>query len=179
MTSIITTSAEAAHSFAVSLLSKAQIQPGATIPEHPIKETTPTSSAPLTFSGKSVIVGVPGAFSGTCTVQIPGYINNYDKFKAKGVNEVYVVAVNDVFAMKAWKEHLAPTGTGVRFMADDKGTLTSALGLMYDATPKFGAPRSKRYVIIAENDKVESIFIEEDPSQATITRAETVLSHLT
>lgn len=64
-------------------------------------------------------------------------------------------------------------------MADDKGTFTSALGLMFDATPKFGAPRSKRYVIIAENDKVESIFIEEDPSQATITRAETVLSHLT
>ncbi|KAJ4490704.1 Redoxin-domain-containing protein [Lentinula aciculospora] len=179
MTSLISTSAEAAHSLAVSLLSKAQIQPGAIIPEHSVKETAPDTVVPLKFHGKNVIVGVPGAFSGTCTVQIPGYIQNYDRFKAKSVNEVYVVAVNDVFAMKAWKEHLAPAGTSVRFMADDKGAFTSALGLMFDATPKFGAPRSKRYVIIAENDKVESIFIEEDPSKVTITGAETVLSHLT
>ncbi|KAJ3989214.1 Redoxin-domain-containing protein [Lentinula detonsa] len=178
MTSLITTSAEAAHSLAVSLLSKAQIQPGATIPEHSVKESAPDVLVPLKFSGRNVIVGVPGAFSGTCTVQIPGYIQNYDRFKAKGVNEVYVVAVNDAFTMKAWKEQLAPTGTGVRFMADDKGTFTSALGLMFDATPKFGAPRSKRYVIIADGDKAESLFIEEDPSKVTITDAETVLSHL-
>lgn len=85
--------------------------------------------------------------------------------------------------MKAWKEQLAPEGTGVRFMADDKGSFTSSLGLMFDATPVFGAPRSKvctklriypvrdlfrylqRYVIIADGDKVEFIFIEEDPTK--------------
>ncbi|KAE9399684.1 Redoxin [Gymnopus androsaceus JB14] len=179
MTSIINTSAEAAHSIAVSLLSKAQVQPGSTITEHSVKETAPNTLVPIKLSpGKNIIVGVPGAFSGTCTAQIPGYIQKYDQFKAKGVNEVYVVAVNDAFAMKAWKEQLAPEGTGVRFMADDKGSFTSSLGLMFDATPVFGAPRSKRYVIIADGDKVESIFIEEDPTKVTITGAETILSHL-
>ncbi|KAF9072451.1 Redoxin [Rhodocollybia butyracea] len=179
MTSLVASSAQAAHSIAVSLLAKAQAQPGSTIPEHSVKETAPNTLVPLALKpGKTVIVGVPGAFSGTCTAQIPGYIKNYDNFKAKGVNEVYVVAVNDAFAMKAWKEQLAPEGTGVRFMADDKGTFTSSLGLMFDATAVFGAPRSKRYVIIADNDKVESIFIEEDPTKVTITGAETILSHL-
>ncbi|KAF5392100.1 hypothetical protein D9757_003336 [Collybiopsis confluens] len=180
MTSLISSSAEAAHALAVSLLSKAQVQPGSKIPEHSVKESAPDAPVPLKFAGagKNIIVGVPGAFSGTCTAQIPGYIQNYEKFKAKGVNEVYVVAVNDAFAMKAWKDQLAPQGTGVRFIADDKGNFTSGVGLMFDATPVFGGPRSKRYVIIADNDKVESVFIEEDPTKVTITGAETVLAHL-
>lgn len=54
---------------------------------------------------------MPGAFTGTCTNQIPGYIQAYDQFKAKGVNDVFVVAVNDVFVLKAWKAQLAPEGT--------------------------------------------------------------------
>ncbi|KIK54613.1 hypothetical protein GYMLUDRAFT_206331 [Collybiopsis luxurians FD-317 M1] len=180
MTSLISSSAEAAHALAVSLLSKAQVQPGSTIPEHPVKESAPDAPVTLKFAGagKNVIVGVPGAFTGTCNAQIPEYIQHYDKFKAKGVNEVYVVGVNDAFVMKAWKEQLAPQGTGVRFIADDKGDFTSGLGLMFDASPILGAPRSKRYVIIADNNKVESIFIEEDPTKITVTKAETVLAHL-
>ena len=56
-------------------------------------------------------VGVPGAFTGTCSAQVPGYIKAYPQFKEKGVDNIYIVAVNDAFVTKAWKEQLAPEGT--------------------------------------------------------------------
>ena len=54
---------------------------------------------------------MPGAFTGTCSAQVPGYIKAYEKFRERGVDNIYIVAVNDVFVTKAWKEHLAPEGT--------------------------------------------------------------------
>ncbi len=56
-------------------------------------------------------VGVPGAFTGTCSAQVPGYIKAYEQFKERGVDNIYIVAVNDVFVTKAWKEKLAPECT--------------------------------------------------------------------
>ena len=53
---------------------------------------------------------MPGAFTGTCSKQVPGYIKAYEEFKAKGVDNIYIVAVNDAFVTKAWKEHLHPRG---------------------------------------------------------------------
>ncbi|KAL0948157.1 hypothetical protein HGRIS_010773 [Hohenbuehelia grisea] len=178
MASILTTTAQAAHSAAASLLSAAQIQVGGVVPPEPVKEEEATKSEPLPLTGINVIVGVPGAFTGTCSAQVPGYIQTLDQFKAKGVQNVFVVAVNDVFVTKAWKEQLAPNGTGVRFIADDTGAFTSKLGLVLDATPLLGAPRSKRYVIVANGDKVQTLAIEEDPSKVTITDAKTILAQL-
>lgn len=105
-------------------------------------------------------MGVPGAFTGTCSAQIPGYISTFARFKEKGIDNVYVIAVNDVFVLKyvslyltqrasteerhrAWKTQMAPDGTGVRFIADDKAELTLALGMLFDATPLLGGPRAK------------------------------------
>lgn len=171
--------AQAAHSVATAILAKAQIQPGADIPStSDLKENAADESKKLDLSGRNIIVGVPGAFTGTCSAQIPGYIKAYDDFKAKGVKNIYVVSVNDVFVMKAWKENLAPSGTNVQFIADDKGAFTSALGLLFDATPRLGGPRSKRYIIIAEDEKVSSIAVEEVPSNLTVTDAKVVLAQL-
>ncbi|GLB43049.1 putative redoxin [Lyophyllum shimeji] len=156
----------------------AQIQVGGSIPAQNVKETAPDAGAPLNLTGKNVIVGVPGAFTGTCHAQVPGYIERYDQFKAKGVNEIYVVAVNDVFVTKAWKENLAPTGSKVRFIADDTAAFSKSLGLAFDATPVLGGHRSKRYVIVTDGDKVESIAVEEDPSKLTVTAADTILAQL-
>ena len=115
---------------------------------------------------------MPGAFTGPCSNQVPGYIKAYDQFKAKGVENIYVIAVNDTFVMKAWKEKLAPEGTrqsnsnlwpssaffphiyshlgcvrnsliAVHFIADDQGAFTGALGMLFDASGLLGAPRSK------------------------------------
>ncbi|KAH8826831.1 Redoxin [Flagelloscypha sp. PMI_526] len=124
-------------------------------------------------------IGVPGAFSGTCHAQIPRYVEAYDKLKAKGITEFYVVAVNDYFTMNAWKKSFEiPENKPITFIADDKSNLVSALGLLFDATPVFGGPRSKRFVIIAEGGKAKNIFVEGNPSEVTVTAPEEILAFL-
>ncbi|KAJ7730880.1 Redoxin [Mycena maculata] len=156
------------------------VKPGSTLPtDVPVKEDAADKPAPFVFpQGKHIIVGVPGAFTGTCHAQVPGYINQLDAFKAKGVEQIAIVAVNDVFVLKAWKENLAPSGTAVRFISDDSGAFTTALGLLFDATPVLGGVRSKRYVIIANGDKVETVAVEQVPSQLTVTDAKTILAQI-
>ncbi|KAI0086759.1 Redoxin [Irpex rosettiformis] len=161
-------------------LSTAQIQPGGAIPTSvTVKEDA--ADQPFKFenlTGKNIFVGVPGAFTGTCTRQIPGYIESYDKFKEKGVQNIYVLAVNDVFVLKAWKDSLAPNGTPIHFIADDTGAFSGALGLLFDASPRLGSPRSKRYVLITEGSSVETVLVESVPSELTITAADRVLALL-
>ncbi|EKM77250.1 hypothetical protein AGABI1DRAFT_122245 [Agaricus bisporus var. burnettii JB137-S8] len=182
MASAIAAAAQAAHSVAASVLSVAQIKPGATLPKPSsslvLKENAADEPVDLDLSGKILIIGVPGAFTGTCSRQIPDYIRKFDEFQAKGVKNIYVVSVNDVFVMKAWKENLAPEGTKIRFIADDKGAYTGALGMLFDATPRLGGPRSKRYVIVAEDGTVNSVAVEDIPSDLTVTGMEAVLATL-
>ncbi|KAG1750636.1 Redoxin-domain-containing protein [Suillus paluster] len=178
MASILTNVAQAAHSAAATVLSAAQIEAGELISQKPVKEEDPERSITLDLSGKNIILGVPGAFTPPCSSQVPQYIADYDKFKAKGVNNIYVVAVNDAFVVKAWKEKLAPQGTGVRFIADDKGEFTSGVGLLFDASGLLGAPRSKRYVIVAQDGKVDFLAVEEQPANITVTAANLVLAQL-
>ncbi|KAJ7148193.1 hypothetical protein C8R43DRAFT_1194975 [Mycena crocata] len=78
----------------------------------------------------------------------------------------------------AWKENLAPRGTAVRFISDDSGAFASALGLVFDATSILGGVRSKRFVIVANGDKVETIAVEQVPSELTVTDAKTILAQL-
>ncbi|KAF8228708.1 Redoxin [Tricholoma matsutake] len=154
------------------------IQAGASIPAIPVKELAADGPEPFVLKGKNIIVGVPGAFTGTCSAQVPGYINALKKFQEKGVNGIYVVAINDVFVTKAWKSLLAPEGTEVRFIADDKGEFSEALGLTFDATAVLGTHRSHRYAIVAEDNKVVSIDVEPVPGNLTITAAEKILAKL-
>ncbi|KAF8493589.1 Redoxin-domain-containing protein [Gautieria morchelliformis] len=147
LTSATTSAADAAHAAAASVLAMSQIKPGASLPDVPVKEDSPEETFSLAnLPGKNIIVGVPGAFTPSCSSQVPGYISNYEKFTAKGVQGISVVAVNDVFVTKAWKEKLASNGTPVHFIADDKGAFTSAVGLLFDASPVLGGPRAKQAI---------------------------------
>lgn len=177
MTTLLSSAAQVAHKAVTNLLSAAEIKIGQTIPaQHTVKEDDAQKGFTIqNLQGRNVFVGVPGAFTGTCTAQIPGYINAYDEFKAKGITDVYVIAVNDVFTLKAWKDQLAPNGTRVRFLADDKGELTSSLGLLFDATPLLGGPRAKRFVLVTEGDKVTHLAVEPNPGELTITAADKIL----
>ncbi|KAF9523029.1 Redoxin [Crepidotus variabilis] len=178
MTSVIASAAHAAHNVAASLLAQAPIQIGQAIPAAQIKEDSPDSSTALNLTGKNIIIGVPGAFTTPCNSHIPAYIENYQKFKDKGVNEIYVFAVNDTFVTKAWKEKLAPNGTPIHFIADDKSAFVSALGLVFDASPLLGGPRSKRFAIVTEGTKVLTLAVEDQPPSVTVTSAESVLASL-
>ncbi|PBK82099.1 thioredoxin-like protein [Armillaria gallica] len=128
---------------------------------HKVKEMSPERAETVRLSGTTIIISVPGAFTGTCNAQIPGYIDNYEAFKSKGVTGIYVVAVNDQFVMNAWKERLAPIClTPIHFLADDQGEFAGATGLIFDVTPLLGGPRSKRYVMIVKNHEVASVAVE-------------------
>ncbi|KAF8840445.1 Redoxin [Paxillus ammoniavirescens] len=178
MASFIAGAARAAHSAAATILSVAQITAGEEISVKSVKEDDPEKTLTLDLTGKNIILGVPGAFTPSCSSQVPQYIADYDKYKEKGVNDIYVVAVNDAFVMKAWKEKLAPQGTGVRFIADDRGAFTSGLGLLFDATDLLGSPRSKRHAIVVQDGKVEYITVEDDPAMVTTTASKGVLAQL-
>ncbi|KAK0502554.1 Redoxin, partial [Armillaria luteobubalina] len=115
-----------------------------------------------------------GRRTGTCSAQMPGYIDNYEAFKFKGVTGVYVVAVNDQFMMKYADWYSA----AIPFLADDQGEFVGATGLIFDATPLLGGPRSKRYVMIVKDQEVTSVAVREDPSKVTITDAKTILAQL-
>lgn len=100
------------------------------------------------------------SFTPTCHSQVPGFIADAAKFKAKGVDGIYVVSVNDLFVVNAWKKDLA--GDNIQFAADDKAELAAALGIVLDATGALGGPRLKRAVIVVQDGKVASLEIEED-----------------
>lgn len=164
---------------ATSITAVDTIKPGSALPSVPVKEGAADKPAPFAFpKGKHIIVGVPGAFTGVCHGQVQGYIAQADAFAAKGVEQISVVAVNDVFVLKAWKENLAPGGTGVRFVADDNAAFSTALGLVFDASPLLGSVRSKRYAIVANGEKVETIAVEEEAGQLTVSDAKTILAQL-
>jgi len=171
--------AQTAHAHVAALLAARQVKPGDKLPlKETVKETDAGKAFSLAPTGKNIFVGVPGAFTPTCSSQAPGYIEKYDEFKAKGINEIYILTVNDAFVTKAWKEKLAPNGTPVRFIADDQALFVSGLGLVLDATPALGAPRAKRFVVIATGDTIDTVIVEENAGELTSTEASKVLALL-
>ncbi|KAI9824187.1 MAG: hypothetical protein M1819_000899 [Sarea resinae] len=125
-------------------------------------------------AGKGVVIGVPAAFSPSCSnSHIPGYIQHP---ALKDAGKVFVVAVNDPFVTKAWGLSLDPKGeSGIRFLADPSTALTSALDLSFDGTAIFGGPRSKRYALIVEDGVVKDAFVEGDNTGLDVSKAENVL----
>ncbi|KAI9749573.1 MAG: DNA replication regulator sld2 [Chaenotheca gracillima] len=128
----------------------------------------------LQGAGKALIIGVPAAFSPSCSAtHVPGYINNKN---LKSAGKVFVVSVNDPFVMKAWGLTLDPKGdSGVRFLGDPTGQFTEALDLSFDAAAIFGGPRSKRYALVVEDGKVTEAHVEPDNTGVDVSAAEKVL----
>ncbi|KAA8893311.1 Redoxin [Sphaerosporella brunnea] len=155
------------------------IAPGSKLPAPPatLWEGGPEKQVTFPSSGKFIIIGVPGAFTPPCSSQVPGYIANYPQFAAKGVKDIYVIAVNDVFVTKAWKESLGKDSP-VHFCADSTGEFVKSLGLEFDASGLLGNIRSKRFAAIVEDGVVKKVFVEDEPPNITVTAAEKVLEEL-
>ncbi|HJW42480.1 MAG TPA: peroxiredoxin [Rhizomicrobium sp.] len=130
------------------------------------------------FAGKKVVVfALPGAFTPTCSAKhVPGFVQNIDALKAKGVDDVVCVSVNDAFVMGAWgKDQKA--GGKVRMLADGNGDFTRAMGLEMDGS-RFGmGKRSQRYAMIVDNGTVKELNVEE-PGAFSVSSAEHVLKQL-
>jgi peroxiredoxin len=128
--------------------------------------------------GKRIVVfGLPGAFTPTCSAKhLPGYLAGFDKLKAKRVDEVWCVAVNDAFVMGAWGKEQKCAGK-VRMMADGSAAYTKALGLEMDLTARGMGIRSQRYSMLVEDGVVKALNLEQ-PGKFEVSDAETMLRQL-
>lgn len=130
------------------------------------------------FDGKKVVfVSVPGAFTPTCSMHhLPGLVRSADKILEKGVDTIACMAVNDVYVMTAWGEHLGAANK-ITMLADGNADYTRALGLELDARKVGLGIRGQRFVIIADDGVVTHLAIEE-PACFDVTRAEAILGNL-
>lgn len=159
------------------------IAEGDTLPEATFRAMGPdgiqTMSAKDVFGGKKVVLfAVPGAFTPTCHLKhLPGFIANADAFKAKGVDDVVCLAVNDPFVLAAWAE---ATGAGgkVKVLSDGNAEFTKKIGMDFDGSGVGLGTRSKRYAMIVEDGTVKVLNTEENTSEATVSDAESMLAAL-
>ncbi|MFQ3207260.1 MAG: peroxiredoxin [Glaciecola sp.] len=128
------------------------------------------------FSGKKVVLfSVPGAFTPTCSVaHLPGYVALADKIKAKGVDAIICISVNDAFVMDAWGK--SQNADEIMMLADGNGAFAQLIGLDMD-TDAFGGIRSIRYSMIVEDGVVRVLNVE-DPGRFEVSDADTILKQL-
>jgi len=155
------------------------IQEGEKIPSVTVKATDMTDvTTDELFGGKKVVLfAVPGAFTPTCSNQhLPGFIDGADAIRAKGVDDVICMSVNDAFVMDAWgKQHGA--GVKVRMIADGNGDLAKALGLDFDGSGIGFGTRAQRFAAIVENGVVTHLAVEA-PMKFEVSSAEAILAAL-
>ncbi len=128
------------------------------------------------FANKKVVLfAVPGAFTPTCSAaHLPGYVVSADELKAKGVDIIICLSVNDAFVMHAWGE--AQNADNIMMLADGDGSYTKALGLEMD-TASFGGIRSQRYAMVIDNGVVTNLHLEK-PKSFEVSKAEVILAAL-
>ncbi|SNS21896.1 Peroxiredoxin [Noviherbaspirillum humi] len=133
--------------------------------------------ADLVKGKKIAIFGLPGAYTPTCSAKhVPGYVANADALKAKGVDEIWCISVNDPFVMGAWGRDQKATGI-VRMMADGNADFTKALGLDADFSKNGMGTRSKRYSMLVDDGVVKQLNLEEI-GKFEVSNAETLLGQL-
>jgi peroxiredoxin len=122
-----------------------------------------TTSSAVLGQGKVVLFGVPGAFTPTCSDHhLPGFVLRADELKAKGVDKIVCVSVNDPFVMSAWGND-QKVGRSVVMLADGNGEFTAAMGLVMDGSGFGLGSRSQRYAAIIEDGIVVWFAVEPGP----------------
>jgi peroxiredoxin len=159
------------------------IRVGDRLPAVNLKQLTPdgikdVSIAELTGGKKVVLFAVPGAFTPTCSEKhLPGFLDQAEAIKAKGVDAILCVAVNDPFVLSAWEKARNVDGR-VRILSDGNAELAKALGLDFDGSGVGLGTRSKRYAMIVEDGTVQTLLIEDAPGQAEKSSAAAILAAL-
>jgi len=158
------------------------IQVGERIPSVTLKILTDEGMKEIAtdeiFGGKKVVLfSVPGAYTPTCSAKhLPGFVEQADAIRAKGVDRIVCLAVNDPFVMRAWGKENG-VGDKVLLLPDGNGTLTRALGLELDASGHGLGQRGQRFALVAEDGVVKSLSVEA-PGAFEVSSAEAVLAGL-
>ena len=156
------------------------IQVGEKLPSVELHEGSPANkvdTASLFAGKKTVLFAVPGAFTPGCSkTHLPGYINDAEALRAKGVDQIVCVAVNDAFVMSAWGEAQGATGK-IRMLADPGAAFTKAIGLDVSSA-NLGGTRSKRYSMIIEDGVVRTLNVEPDGFGLSCSLAPSLLQQL-
>lgn len=158
-----------------------QIKVGETIPSMKLMAATADGPKEVAtddlFKGKTVMFAVPGAFTPTCSMKhLPGFVQHMAEIRAKGVDKVVCLAVNDAFVMGAWAKDQG-VGEEIVMLADGSGAFTKAMGLELDLVARGLGVRSQRFAMVAEHGKVVSLAVE-PPGGFDVSRAEAVLAAL-
>jgi len=152
--------------------------PDVTITTLSEKGPTPVQTADVLGSGKVVLFAVPGAFTPTCSDHhLPSYVVRNEELRAKGVDTIACISVNDAFVMGAWGKD-QNVGDGVLMLADGNGDFTKALGLEMDGTGFGLGLRSQRYAMIIDNGVVSLLNIETGAGTIEKSGAEAILAAL-
>jgi peroxiredoxin len=131
------------------------------------------------LAGRKVILfAVPGAFTPTCdTAHMPSFVRTAADLRAKGIDEIICVSVNDAHVMRYWGETTGATAAGITLLADSDGAFTEALGLLYENPVAGMFRRSRRYAMIVE-DGVVSEFQLEEPGVCAVSTGDSILKSL-
>lgn len=131
------------------------------------------------FAGrKIVLVGMPGAFTPTChRNHLPGFLENADAIKAKGVDEIVILTTNDTHVLRAWGEASGSKGR-VRYVSDGNAEFVQKAGLARDLTAAGMYIRAKRFAMIVDNGEVKALMLEDQPGEPVASSAARVLEAL-
>lgn len=131
------------------------------------------------FAGRRVVMfAVPGAFTPTChRNHMPGFVAEADAIRAKGIDAIYVTAVNDVFVMDAWLKATGAEGK-IEALSDGNGDFATAIGLSMDGSGFGLGTRSQRYSMVVNDGAIEQLNVEEVSGKANVSTAENLLANL-
>jgi len=158
------------------------VKPGDQVPEATLTVMTPEgpsakSTTMLLGAGTSVLFGVPGAFTPTCSAQhLPGFVEHAPEIRAAGVDRIVCMAVNDVFVMDAWGKAVG-VGQAAVMAADGNGDFTRELGLETDASSFGMGQRCQRFAMIISDGVIRHLMVE-GPGEFRVSSADSVLNKL-
>jgi peroxiredoxin 5 len=164
-----------------SAINMSPIKAGDKLPTTPLFEGAPTNKVTLADvfgNKKGVLFAVPGAFTPGCSkTHLPGYVEQAEALKKKGVEVIACVSVNDPFVMEAWGKAHNADGK-VRMLADPSGAFTKEIDMEIDLSGALGNKRSKRYSAVIENGTVKTFNVEPDGKGLTCSLAPEILKQL-
>lgn len=159
------------------------IQVGDKVPSVTLNHMTRDGPAGLSsddiFAGKKVVLfALPGAFTPTCSAKhVPGFVRQADAIRAKGVDTIACLSVNDAFVMGAWGKDQG-VGDSVLMLADGSGEFTKAVDMELDLTSRGLGVRSQRYAMVVDDGVVKALKLEGNPGELSVSSAESILAEL-